>query len=158
MWTFRNCFQRSVDLEAKLSCCNFSKKWVNKFVFLSWWHRNTWNLNFNFKLQVFPSRQDRKTNSSICFWGEVTTRQFCFEIYWPLVEMASSSVVQKFKFWSIENPKSSYCKVVNVFYVWIPSPCYWSHPIPASLQRVSNEIFIRILSRINISLKNWKLC
>ena len=84
MWTFRNCFQRSVDLEAKLSCCNFSKKWVNKFVFLSWWHRNTWNLNFNFKLQVFPSRQDRKTNSSICFWGEVTTRQFCFEIYWPL--------------------------------------------------------------------------
>ena len=37
-----------------------------------------------FKLQVFPSRQDRKTNLFVCFIGEVTAGQFCFEIYWPL--------------------------------------------------------------------------
>ena len=45
----------------------------------------TWNLNFDFKFQVFPSHQDRKSNSSIRFLGEVMARQFCFEIYWPLV-------------------------------------------------------------------------
>jgi hypothetical protein len=38
-------------------------------------------LNFDFKFQVFSSRQDRKTNLSICFLGEVTAQQFCFEIY-----------------------------------------------------------------------------
>ena len=45
---------------------------------------NTWNLKSKFKFQVFPSRQDRKTNSFVCFLGEVTAQQFCFEIYWPL--------------------------------------------------------------------------
>ena len=57
---------------------------MNKFVFLSWWLANTWNLKSKFKFQVFPSCQDRKTNSSVRFLGEVTARQFCFEIYWPL--------------------------------------------------------------------------
>ena len=51
------------------------KKRTDKFVFLSWWLGNTWNLK---------SRQARKTNSSVCFLGEDTARQFCFEIYWPL--------------------------------------------------------------------------
>ena len=37
-----------------------------------------------FKFQVFPSRQDRKKNSSVRFLGEVMARQFCFEMYWPL--------------------------------------------------------------------------
>ena len=37
-----------------------------------------------FKFQVFPSQQDRKTNSSVCFFGGFMARQFCFEIYWPL--------------------------------------------------------------------------
>ena len=41
-------------------------------------------LKSKFKFQVFPDCQDRKTNSSVCFLGEVTTRQFYFEIYWPL--------------------------------------------------------------------------
>ena len=30
------------------------------------------------------SCQDRKTNSFICFLGEVRARQICFEICWPL--------------------------------------------------------------------------
>ena len=46
---------------------------------------HTWNLNFNFKFQVFPSRQDRKTNSFVRCLGEVTDRQFFFEIYCPLL-------------------------------------------------------------------------
>ena len=36
--------------------------------------------NIKFKFQVFPSHQDRKTNSFVCFWGKVTARQSCFEI------------------------------------------------------------------------------
>ena len=64
-------------------------------------------------------------------------KSFLVKIYlWQAAQF-----VQQFKFWSIKNPKNSYCQVVNVFYVWIPSPCYWSQPIPTSLQRVSNEIF-----------------
>ena len=49
---------------------------------------------FQFKFQVFPSHQDRKTNSFVCFLGEVTTWQFCFEIYWPLA-LSSSALNQK---------------------------------------------------------------
>ena len=44
----------------------------------------TWtylNFNFDFRFQVRPGRQDRKTNSFVCFLGEVTARQFCFKIY-----------------------------------------------------------------------------
>ena len=37
-----------------------------------------------FKFQVFTSRQDRKTNSFVCFLGGVMAQQLCFEIYWPL--------------------------------------------------------------------------
>ena len=29
------------------------KKWIEQFVFLSWWLRNTSNLNFDFKFQIF---------------------------------------------------------------------------------------------------------
>ena len=61
------------------------KKRTNESVFLSWRLGNTWNLNFDFKFQVLPSRQDRKTSSLVHFLGEVKARQFCFEIYWPLV-------------------------------------------------------------------------
>ena len=60
------------------------KKQTDKFVFLSWWLGNTWNLKLRFKFHVFPSHQDRKTNLSICYLGEVEARQFCFEIYWTL--------------------------------------------------------------------------
>ena len=56
---------------------------MNLFL-LSWRLRNTWNLNFDFKFEVYPSHQDRKTNSTVCFLGEVMARQFFFEIYWPL--------------------------------------------------------------------------
>ena len=65
---------------------NFSQNQTDKFVFLSWQSRNTWNLKLKFKFQVLPSRQDRKTNLSVHFLGEVTAQQFCFEIYWPLKE------------------------------------------------------------------------
>ena len=41
-------------------------------------------LEIEIKFQVFPDCQDRKTNSFVCFLGEITARQFCFEIYWPL--------------------------------------------------------------------------
>ena len=37
--------------------------------------------------------QDRKTNSSVRFLGEVMARQFCFEIYWPL--MTASAFASK---------------------------------------------------------------
>ena len=60
---------------------------MDDFVFLSWWLGNTWNFKSKFKFQVFPSRQDRKTKSSVCFLGEVNARQFCSEIYWPLVRI-----------------------------------------------------------------------
>ena len=45
------------------------------------------------RLKVTVSRSQKKivkpwllpkTNLSVCFLGEVTTRQFCFKIYWPL--------------------------------------------------------------------------
>ena len=61
-----------------------SKKQMNKFVFLSWRLGNTWNKHFYFKVQVFLSRQDR-TNSFVCFLGEVTAGQLYFQIYWPLI-------------------------------------------------------------------------
>ena len=50
-------------------------------VFLSSRLGNTCNLNFDFKFQVLPSCQDKKTNSFVRFLGEVMTRQFCFKIY-----------------------------------------------------------------------------
>ena len=58
-----------------------------------------------FKFQVFPSPQDRKTNLSICFLGEVTARQFCSEIYWPLCIFLlkiwqTLAKTSEFKFWS----------------------------------------------------------
>ena len=62
------------------------KKWTNEFVFLSWRLGNTWNLNFDFKLQVFPSLHDRETIFFFRFLGEVFARQFWFKIYWPLCE------------------------------------------------------------------------
>ena len=65
-----------------MSSRNFSQKRTNEFVFLSWWLGNTRNLNFDFK--TISSRQDRKKNASVCFLGEVTAWQFCFEINWPL--------------------------------------------------------------------------
>ena len=34
---------------------------------------------------LFLNCQDRETNSFVCFLGEVTTRQFYFKIYWPLL-------------------------------------------------------------------------
>ena len=45
------------------------KKWTNEFIFLSWWSRNIWNLNFDFKFQVFQDRQDKKINWFVFFWG-----------------------------------------------------------------------------------------
>ena len=56
--------------EKKLSCRNFSQK-TNKRICFS-------DLKFDFKFQVFPSRQDRKTNLSVCFLGEVMDQQSCF--------------------------------------------------------------------------------
>ncbi len=38
-------------------------------------------LDFHFKFQVFPDRQDRKTNSSIRFWKKFRHDNFAFEIY-----------------------------------------------------------------------------
>ena len=42
----------------------------------------TWN--FDFKFQVFPDHQDRKTNSFVRFWKKFWLDNFAFEIYWPL--------------------------------------------------------------------------
>ena len=84
-----------MDLETKLLDCNFSKKRKDESLFLSWRLGNTWNLNFDFKFQVFRSHQDRKTNLSIWFLGEVTAWQFCFEIYWPLPETHRPQIIKK---------------------------------------------------------------
>ena len=61
----------------------------------------TWNLNFDFKFQVFPSRQDRKTNSFVRFLGEAIAQQFCFEIYWPLTSPCKMLVRYEDKLWVI---------------------------------------------------------
>ena len=45
------------------------KKQTNQFVFLFWWLKNTWNLNF----QVFSSRQ-YKRNCSFVFWISYDTK------------------------------------------------------------------------------------
>ena len=82
----------SVNLETKVLSHNFSQKTNGGSFFLSWHFGNTWNLNFDFKFEVFPGRQDRNTNSFVCFLGEVTARQFCFEICWPLVNSCSQGV------------------------------------------------------------------
>ena len=71
---------------------NFSQKETDEFVFLPWWLRNTRNLKSKFKFQVFPSRQDRKTNSFIRFWEKFRLDNFCFEIYWPLLKYVSIQV------------------------------------------------------------------
>ena len=68
-----------IDLETKLSSCNFSQKWSNDFFSIYE------TLTSKFKFQVFSDCQVGKTNSFVCFMGEVTARQFCFEIYWPLI-------------------------------------------------------------------------
>ena len=56
---------------------------------------NTWNFKLKYKFQVFRSRQDRKTNSFVCFMGEVLTQQFCFEIYWSLWGTEKPQIVIK---------------------------------------------------------------
>ena len=44
-------------------------------------------LKSKFKFQVFSDCQGWKTNTSICFLGEVMAQQFCFKIYWPLWQL-----------------------------------------------------------------------
>ena len=39
------------------------------------------NGGFDFKFQVIPDRQDRKTNSSVRFWKKFWHNNFAFEIY-----------------------------------------------------------------------------
>ena len=68
---------------------------MNEFCFSILGLGNAWNLNFDFKFQVFLSRQDRKTNSFVRFLGEVTARQFFFEIYWPLERSSPEKMVMK---------------------------------------------------------------
>ena len=58
--------KRSVDLETKLSSSIFSQK-TNKWICFS----------------ILMTRKYLKLEMKI-FLGEVTPRQFCFEIYWPL--------------------------------------------------------------------------
>ena len=41
-----------------------------------WQLVNTWNLKSKFKFHVFPSHQDRKTNSSIRFWEKLRLNNF----------------------------------------------------------------------------------
>ena len=47
----------------------------------------TWNQNSSFKYFRF----------SVCFLGEVTARQFCFEIYWPLYTHSEQLQVVRFR-------------------------------------------------------------
>ena len=66
------------------------KKWTNEFIFLSWWSRNIWNLNFDFKFQVFLDRQDKK-NKLVClfFFG----RNFSSTIlFWDLMTFIRSGL------------------------------------------------------------------
>ena len=69
------------------------KKQTDEYVFLSWWLKNTWKLNFDFKFQVFPSRQDRKTNSFVCFLREAFGSTILF---WDLLTFTKTGL-QKIK-------------------------------------------------------------
>ena len=77
----------SVDLKKNCRAITSPKKQTDEFVFLSWRLRNTWNLKSKFKFQVFPSHQDRKTNSFVCFWEKLRLNNFWFKIYWPLEDI-----------------------------------------------------------------------
>ena len=79
LWTIAKILSLlKVDLETKLSRWNFSQKMNERICFSILMTRKYLKLNFDFKFQVFPSRQDRKTNLFVCFWEKFTTRQFCF--------------------------------------------------------------------------------
>ena len=101
----------SVDLKTKLSSQNFYQKNIQINLFLlSWRSGNTWNLIFDFKFQLLPDCQNRKTNSFVFVFGEVLARQFCFEIYWPSVREKSFKVailwcilINFDQFWRISN-------------------------------------------------------
>ena len=49
---------------------NFSHKWTNEFLFLSWRLENTWNLISISSFTYFQRCQDRKTNSFVHFFRE----------------------------------------------------------------------------------------
>ena len=89
------------------------KKQMNEFVFLSWWLRNTWSLNLDFKFQVFLSHQDRKTNSFVCFLGEVTAQQIFFQDLLTFNKVNANigvwNILDSSTFWSM-NQKNIYKK------------------------------------------------
>ena len=60
---------------------------MNELVFLSW------NRNSSFK--YFQTVRVEKQIRSFVFLGEVTTRQFCFEIYWPKGQLISKYPYEK---------------------------------------------------------------
>ena len=45
---------------------------------------NDQGVNFSIELSWLLTLVRIETNLPVCFLGEVTARQFCFEIYWPL--------------------------------------------------------------------------
>ena len=68
----------TMDIFSKRNCraVTSPKKQMNKLFFLSWWLWNTWNLNFDFKFQLFLGCQYRKTNLFVCFWEKLTLDNF----------------------------------------------------------------------------------
>ena len=59
------------------------KKWTNELVFLSWRLGNTWNLNFDFKFQVFPCHQDRKHIRPFVFREKLWLDDFVSRVIMP---------------------------------------------------------------------------
>ena len=79
-------FLRSVYLETKLSSRNFSQETNERICFSILTTQKYLELEIENQVSsTFLSRQYRKTNAFVCFLGEVMARQFCFEIYRPLL-------------------------------------------------------------------------
>ena len=91
-------FQRSVDLETKLSSRNFSQKTNEPICFSILMTRKYLKLEIKMQVSSIFDSSGWKTNSFIRFLGEVTARQFCFETYWPLILQVSLRQWNDFRF------------------------------------------------------------
>ena len=88
--------------------------------------------------QVFPSRQDRKTNLSVCFFGEVTAQQFCFQIYW-----------------SLDNPKKSVWRTY-IQWLWLWTWTWWA--VTNCWKIIPFLIMIIAVWRASSKKWPWKTC
>ena len=73
----------------------------------------TWD--FDFKFQVFPDRQGRRTNSSVHFWKKFFVN-FAFEIYWPLVIKYVECRIS-YNCWMLQKDRFYFCFVSKCLHI-----------------------------------------